>query len=472
MDAIRKILLTALLGLMGLSASAQKMGEATTRCEVGFLYQISYQPNWGDSRAVVAEVFPGSPAAEAGLRVGDIIETINGLSTQEISEEELTRILLDPNHGSVELTISNFAYRSKPVTIRKKCIPIDALSEAVLARSFNMYSLEDVTDRRFTMPFSYNTPAEVDFINFKSFSFERGKRPTAEERSIQAELQRKGLVYVEKGGDLLVSVHAKLEANPSYREGAESDVEMGLKNYRLNTEKGDIQQYPFLSINAPSFTGTHKLTIEVDIFDAATNTKIWSGIAREKLNGTYSSERYMQNFAPLLMSNFPFVRYLMNPSFVMHKNTYRSIGIYLDANDLQRVLWVDKNSPAEKAGIKAGDRIVTINGIPLEKSVKVATEHYFNFVKKSFDLRDEETRFPSNDGFQNNRYWRLDKYSEISAMIQNPAYRSVFSYLFSHRSYVHSPIIEDIILEVKRGESTEPVLIKPVKVAHDYVELF
>ena len=472
MNVIRKILLTALLGLIGLGASAQKMGEATARCEVGFLYQISYQPNWGDSRAVVAEVFPGSPAAQAGLRVGDIIETVNGFKTLDISEEEMTAMLLDPNQGTAELTISNFGYKSKPITIKKKCVPIDAVSEALLARSFNMYSLEDVTDRRFTMPFSYNTPAEVDFIQYKSFSFANGKRLTAEERTIQVELQRKGLTFMEKGGDLFVSVNSKLDANPSYREGAESDVEKGMKNYRINAEKGDIQQFPFLSINAPSFTGSHRLTIEVDIFDASNNTKIWSGIAREKLNGEYSSERYLQNFAPLLMSNFPFVRYLKNPSFVMHKNTHRSIGIYLDANDLQRVLWVDKNSPAEKAGIKAGDRIVTINGIPLEKSVKTVTDHYFNFVEKSFDLRDEETRFPSNDGFQNNRYWRMDKYAEISAIIQNPAYRSVFSYLFSHRSYVHSPIIEDIILEVKRGESIDPVMIKPIKVEHDYVELF
>lgn len=472
MNRIKTILLVALFGLMGLSASAQKMGEPTTRCEVGFLYQISYQPNWGDSRAVVAEVFPGSPAAEAGLRMGDIIETVNGHSTQEISEEEMTALLLDPNNGSVELTISNFGYKSKPVTIKKRCVPIDALSESVLARSFNMYSLEDVTDRRFTMPFSYNTPAEVDFIKYKSFSFASGKRLTTEEQCVQKELQRKGLTYMEKGGDLLVSIYSKLDANPSYREGAESDIEMGMKNYRVNTEIGEIEQYPFLSINAPSFTGTHRLTIEVDIFDAATNTKIWSGTAREKLNGEYSTERYMQNFAPLLMSNFPFVRYLMNPSFVLHKNTYRTIGIYLDANDLQRVLWVEKNSPADKAGILAGDRIVSINGIPLEKTVKAAIDQYFNFVEKSFDLRDEETRFPSNDGFQNNRYWRLDKYAEISAMIQNPAYKSVFSYLFSHRSYVHSPIIEDIILEMKRGESTDFVKVKPLKVTHDYVELY
>lgn len=472
MNRIRKILLTALMGLIGWSASAQKMGEPITRCEVGFLYQISYQPNWGDSRAVVAEVFPGSPADEAGLRMGDIIETVDGLSTMEISEEKMTSMLLDPNKGTVELTISNFGYKSKPITIKKRCIPIDALSEAVLARSFNMYSLEDVTDRRFTMPFSYNTPAEVDFIKYKSFSFANGKRLTPEERAVQTELQRKGLVFKEQGGDLLVSIHSKLDANPSYRVGAESDVEQGMKNYRLNIEKGEIEQYPFLSINAPSFTGSHRLTIEVDIFDASNNTKIWSGIAREKLNGEYSSERYMRNFAPLLMSNFPFVRYVMNPSFVLHKNTYRSIGIYLDANDLQRVLWVDKNSPADKAGILAGDRILTINGIPLEKTVKAATDYYFNFIEKSFDLRDESTRFPSNDGFQNNRYWRLDKYPQISAIIQNPAYRSVFSYLFSHRSYVHSPIIEDIILEVQRGDSTEPVLMKPLMVEHDYVELY
>lgn len=471
MNAIKRIMLTAMLGLISVGAFAQKLGEVGTRCGVGFLYLISYQPNWSDSKAIVAEVMPGTPADKAGIKVGDILETVNGFKTQELSEEELTALLLNPTEGTVHLTISNFGYKDKPIEIRKNCVSVDAISEEVMARSFNLYSLEDVTERRFTMPFTYNLPAEVDFIKYTSFSMNTAKRLTAEEQSVKAALSRKGLKYMEKGGDLLVTVRSKVEENPNYRAGAESDVEVGMKNYRFNIEKHDMEVYPFLSINAPSFVGTHRLLVEVDIFDSATNTKIWSATARERLNKEYSTGRYMENFAGFMMSNFPFVRYLMNPTFVMHKNTYRSIGLYFDANDLQRILWVEKNSPAEKAGIQAGDRIITINGLPLDKSAKVMTDSYFSFVKRSMKLRDEETRYPSKDGVKNNQYWRMDKYNEVAKVMQEAKYKSAFSYLFSHRSYVHTPVIEDIVVEVKRGESTEAIRIKPELRKYDYMEL-
>lgn len=463
--------MSALCLLTTLSVMAQKVGVQSSRCEVGLLYQISYQANWGDSYAVVVEVIPDQPAAKAGLKSGDIIETINGRSTQEMSEEEINQVLLDPNAGSVDLQVTNFGYRKKPVTIRKQCVPAQAVSEAMLARAFNMYSVEDVTTRRFAMPFSYRAPERIDFAQYHSFSFATGRKPTVLERSIYQELTRKGLKFQEKGGDLVVAVQADLAVNPNYREGAESNVEKGLKNYRFNAVTGDIQQYPFHSISAPNFTGSHFLVMTVQISDAKRKQMIWSVQARERLNSAYSVETYAENFAPLLLSNFPFLRYISNPTFILHKNTYRSIGIYLDSNDLQRLLWVEKGSPAEKAGLLPGDRILTINGLPLESSVKEMTNSYHSFLKKSLFFRDEESRFPSSDGFDGNKFWRLDKYKEVAETMQNPKYKGAFTYLFSHRPYVHDPIIEDIVVEIQRGGEVIPIAMKPVLKKEDYIEL-
>lgn len=462
------------LGLLPLCLFAQnnKIGESSTRCEVGLLYQISYQPNWGDSRAVVVEVSEASPAAKAGIRMGDIIEAIDGKATKDLSEEEINALLLDPTKGMVDIVVSNFGYTSKHVALQKKCRPAQALSEELLARSFAMYSLEDVTQRRFTMPFAYSVPDQVDYRRYKTFSMQNGQHVRGIEKSIKEELQRKGLTYEPKGGDLLVRVQANIVENPDYREGAQSDMEMGLKNYRVNVQTGDIEKYPFLSINAPSFTGTHKLVASVELWDASGNKLVWSVKANERLNGDYPVDKYMSNFAPLMLSNFPFVRYVMNPSFVIHKNNYRYLGIYYDATDLQRVLWIDKGSPADRAGLRAGDRILTINGLPLNSSVERMTDAYMEFIKKSLKLRDEESVFPSTDGFKQNKYWRLDRYPNVMSLIQDPKYLSSFSYLFSHRGYIHTPIIEKIILEVDRGKGVETVFVTPILLHRDYLSLY
>lgn len=93
-NTLRSLILLFLISL-SVSANAQKMGELSTYCDVGFLYEISYQESWGDSYAVVAEVMPG-PAQRAGLKVGDVLLTVNGKSTRAINEETLTAMLLDP----------------------------------------------------------------------------------------------------------------------------------------------------------------------------------------------------------------------------------------------------------------------------------------------------------------------------------------------------------------------------------------
>ena len=65
--------MSALCLLSALSVTAQKVGVQSSRCEVGLLYQISYQANWGDSYAIVVEVVPDQPAAKAGIKPGDCL---------------------------------------------------------------------------------------------------------------------------------------------------------------------------------------------------------------------------------------------------------------------------------------------------------------------------------------------------------------------------------------------------------------
>lgn len=471
---LRLTCMALLATLSGVLLNAQKVDLQSSRCDVGLKYQISYQPNWGDSHAVVVEVVPGAPADLAGLRTWDIIRTINGQSTREMTEEEINSTLLDPAQGTIELVVANFGYPERKLSLRKKCIPVAALSEEDLAQAFAQYSVEDVVSRRFNMPFRYQSPVKVDFLKYRTFSISiKGTLMDPVERELKQVMEQKGLRYLQKGGDLTIVVSHSLERNPEYREGTESGTEKDFHNYRVNSKSGEIQDFPFLSLNAPHFFGVYRLRMGVDIYDTATQEKIWSVVAEERLNEGFSTTNYAGAFMPLMMANFPFMNYILNPTYILHKNSHRSIGIYQDSRDLRLVLWVDKDSPADRAGIRPGDRIVTINGLPLDSSVERMTEAYHSFLKKSLEYRNDETIFPSVEGFQQNMFWKINKYLQVAELMQMPKYLGAFSYLFSHRTYVNSPIIKQIVVELERKDGRrDALLVAPDMVRKDYVTFF
>lgn len=457
-----------LVALSSIQALAQKIGVQNTRCNVGFVYQISYQPNWGDSHAIIVDVEPGSPAHLAGIKVGDILKSVNGKNTQQMSEEQINEEILNPLVGEVNLELTNFGQKTHKVTLRKECFPAGSLSEADLAQAFSMYSLEDVTQRRFNMPFTYSVPGKKDFTLYESFSIANIRQDAVTEQ-IKRALQSKGLQYKNKGGDLIVEVKHSVEQNRDFRPGSSTGREQNFRNYRMNSFTGEIQDFPFLSLNAPAFLGQHKLTLQVDITDAKDKALIWSGKATERMNDSYSTELYAKAFGPLLLANFPFVQYIMNPIYLIRNNTYRYLGIHYDSSDLQLVVWVDKGSPADKAGIRPGDRIVSINGIPLDPSVDKMTKAYKDFLNATWEYRDPSTIFPNADGFKQNMYWSVDKYLKVADKIKDAKYLAAFSYLFSHRTYINSPIIKEIVLEKGDGNA---VLLTPILRKGDYITLY
>ena len=471
-NAITAAFAALLSGSLSLSALGQNTAAATGEwCELGLLYQISYQANWGDSHAIVADVVPGSPAFMQGVKAGDIILTIDGRDTREMSDEEITAALSDPNKGFLTLGLARFNNPDLKVNITKVCHPSGALDEKLVARAFNMYSLEDVVDRSFTLPLKHNVPTAMDFLAYKSFSFESGAGSTPIARHLAKQLTAKGLLEKTVGGDLIVRYAGDFGANENLRPGSDANLNPDFKNYRYDARYDEVREFPFLSINTPAFSGLNALTLEIQIVEAKSGTLLWSVSARELLNTQYSPEDYVAAYAPMLLANFPFTRYLSNPTFIHHDHTFRYTGISYDAEDLQVVKEVIKDSPAYKAGIRVGDRIYAINGLPLDRSIDKMTEDYQKFLKDSWDMRDKGTLFPSTQGFRSSMYWKVDKYAEVATMLQDPKYHSAFAYLFSHRSYVSGQPIEEIVFDIDRGGESLSLLVKPILLNLDYLEL-
>ena len=76
--------------------------------------------------AYVVAVTPGGPAAEEGLRTGDLVESIGDTVTTELSSWEANQSLLGPAGSEVTLRVVR-ARRSQPVAVKLMRVPVSRL---------------------------------------------------------------------------------------------------------------------------------------------------------------------------------------------------------------------------------------------------------------------------------------------------------------------------------------------------------
>ena len=72
----------------------------------GHYYGIGMQVGPRDGRTVVMAPFPGSPAYKAGLRPGDVIETVDGKPANNLTTTEVADLLKGPRGTEVTVTVS------------------------------------------------------------------------------------------------------------------------------------------------------------------------------------------------------------------------------------------------------------------------------------------------------------------------------------------------------------------------------
>lgn len=114
-------------------------------CRVGITYRYIYQSEVSHNY-VVTGVMPYSSASTAGVRIGDVIEAIDGIATAQLSIDQMRQLLQDRQRQCL-LDLRRGAMYFK-LAITPECKIDGEVTERELAWLFSGYSPEDVRDGR------------------------------------------------------------------------------------------------------------------------------------------------------------------------------------------------------------------------------------------------------------------------------------------------------------------------------------
>ena len=78
-------------------------------CSLGFTFEISNDKSWGFSEPVIVHIIPGSPAEKAGLKLNDIILSVNENGTYLKSSQTIMSWFNQDPH-TMHLAIRNFKH--------------------------------------------------------------------------------------------------------------------------------------------------------------------------------------------------------------------------------------------------------------------------------------------------------------------------------------------------------------------------
>lgn len=432
-------------------------------CNLGFVFEISNSPNWGENEPVIVDIIPGSPAEAAGLKINDIILEVNGNGTY-LKPHQTIMSWFNLDEKEMTISIRNLDTSFKTLKIRKDCRHQNAISEAQLAPVFAFYSLEDVQNRRFLMPIKTYVNPGVSFYAYRTFDFAPSDESSRQlDERINAIFTRAlgevGLRRDTEDPDFIIQTYYSYESNPMYKMDSPTcgSYQPVWRFDKRNKRMVKVSVYdPSEAVRVDDIM--YNLEFGYRFFDrkqveAGKSVLIWESEVKERVSSNYGLLDYLEMNLPLMLMKFPYPGSLSLATYSVRHIKYNYTGIGYDMNDLKTVISVDPGSPAAIAGIQPGDVITQIQGQRFNHTNSQSlTEGYRRFISETMVFRDKSTRYTDSNGFKDCMFWDISQYNNVAkAFSDTRRYRAVFSYLFSFNQYVDWVTPRILMVEVTRG---------------------
>lgn len=461
---MRQILLVGFFAVLIFTERLSAQNSDVT-CGLGFTFEISENKTWGYKEPVVVDITPGSPAERAGLKLNDIILSVNRNGTYLKSYQTIMS-WFNQDPYRMNIAVRNFKDAFKEIVIEKDCRHANAISEAQLAPVFAFYSLEDVQSRRFLIPVTTTFNENALFHNYRTFAFAPFDENTRQlDERINAifirALSEVGLQYDPGDPDFIIQTYYNYQSNPMYK--ADSPTYGSYQPvWRFDTRSNRMVRIPVYDPSEAVRVNDIAFNLEFGyrfydrkFMEAGELMLIWESEVKERLSSHYSLVDYLEMNLPLLLKKFPNPGNKSFGTYQVNYLKYNYTGVGYNMGDLKTVISVDPGSPAAIAGILPGDVIVNIHGQDFDHTSQSLTEGYRRFIAETMNLRDKNTRYTDSNGFKDCMFWDIAQYNAIStAIFNNRRYRSAFSYLFNFNQYIdwNTPVSINIIIQRNGNE--------------------
>ncbi|MGL4228436.1 MAG: PDZ domain-containing protein [Tannerellaceae bacterium] len=464
---MNRTILNLLMLFISASVFAQNGNEII--CRLGFNYELSKADSWGKDLPVVKNITPYTQAATSGLKVNDIIIEIDGVSTSSITQAEIEDLFNLRGNNDVIVTVQNFNSPSKQILLKKECKQAKAISESDLASAFSFYSLESTNNQAFACPYKTIADYTTNLSNYHSFAFTtiddaNFELETAINNTIKKELLSKGLVYDPDQPDIIIQTFYYFDKNPNFSSVGSKNKNQ--KQYRFNPVTKSMEAFPFLPIESPESEAEYLLQYGFRLIDRKSSQTgqlkiIWECESNELLTKSMAISEYARTNTPLMLMQFPVIKYGRNPYYLAKSKAYNYTGLHYDINNLSEIVAVDKNSPAYNAGIRKGDVVEKINKTKMNHSAEEFSTAYKRFITETMPFRDPDTRFTDDNGFMRCMFWSEGFYPEIAKAFTKNEYLPAFSYLYKFAPYVDINGENNSNFVIKKGGSKQNIDITP-----------